>query len=58
MNPEWARDLRVQCVDANVAFFFKQWGEYSATGTKVGKKAAGRLLDGREWSEFPRVVDL
>ena len=23
--------------------------------TRVGKKAAGRLLDGREWSEFPRV---
>jgi protein gp37 len=22
---------------------------------KVGKKAAGRLLDGREWSEFPEV---
>jgi G:T-mismatch repair DNA endonuclease (very short patch repair protein) len=21
--------------------------------TKVGKKAAGRLLDGREWTEFP-----
>jgi protein gp37 len=22
---------------------------------RVGKKAAGRLLDGREWNEFPRV---
>lgn len=22
---------------------------------RIGKKAAGRLLDGREWSEFPRV---
>ena len=24
--------------------------------TRVGKKAAGRLLDGREWSEFPEAV--
>ena len=23
------------------------------TGRFVGRKAAGRLLDGREWSEFP-----
>jgi protein gp37 len=22
---------------------------------RVGKKAAGRLLDGREWNEFPQV---
>jgi hypothetical protein len=22
---------------------------------RVGKKAAGRLLDGREWNEFPEV---
>jgi len=27
-------------------------GEYSP---RVGKKAAGRLLDGREWDEFPEV---
>ncbi len=29
MNPDWARGLRDQCQDANVPFFFKQWGEYS-----------------------------
>lgn len=43
MHPDWARSLRDQCQDAGVPFFFKQWG----------KKAAGRLLDGREWNEFP-----
>lgn len=26
-----------------------------ATGRFVGKKRAGRLLDGREWSEFPQM---
>lgn len=42
----WVRSLRDQCVAAGVPFFFKQWG-----GPKA--KSAGRLLDGREWSEFP-----
>lgn len=46
MNQDWAIALRDQCVDAGVPFFFKQWGG-------VDKKEAGRILDGREWSEFP-----
>jgi len=45
-NPEWVQDVRDQCVSANVTFFFKQWG-----GRKA--KSGGRLLDGREWNEFP-----
>ena len=46
MDPEWVRDLREQCVGAGVPFFFKQWGG-------VNKKAAGKVLDGRTWCEFP-----
>jgi protein gp37 len=46
INPEWATSVRDQCVDAKVPFFFKQWGG-------VQKKKAGRLLEGREWNEFP-----
>lgn len=66
MHPRWARDLRDQCVAAGVPFYFKQWGEWApslnasdgdgqALMKRVGKRAAGRLLDGREWSEFPAV---
>jgi protein gp37 len=29
--------------------------ERAAISWRVGKKAAGRLLDGREWNEFPKV---
>ncbi len=29
MHPDWARSLRDQCADANVPFFFKQWGEWA-----------------------------
>ena len=48
MELEWARSVRDQCVAAGVPFFFKQWGG-------CGKKRAGRLLDGREWNEFPET---
>lgn len=54
MRLDWVRSIRDQCVAADVPFFFKQWGERDARGRRVGKHAAGRLLDGREWNEFPR----
>lgn len=53
MDVEWARKLRKQCHEADVAFFFKQWGAYNVKGEHVGKKHAGRLLDGRTWNELP-----
>lgn len=84
MHPRWARSLLDQCQEAEIPFFFKQWGEWLPAGQfhpnwalspprqdlqvmggdhlvpgssvdlwKVGKKAAGRFLDGREWNEFP-----
>lgn len=53
MKYEWAAALRDQCQQAGTAFFFKQWGEHNSEGLHVGKKSAGRLLDGREWNEFP-----
>jgi protein gp37 len=43
---EWLRELRDNCVDEGVAYFFKQWG-----GTRA--KSGGRLLDGRTWDELP-----
>lgn len=94
MHPDWARSLRDQCVEAEVPFLFKQWGEWlpmvcerdeegvghfvGADGRRLyipdllahaheikddrgiirlGKKASGRLLDGREWNEFPNTID-
>lgn len=114
MHPQWARELRDQCVEAHVPFHFKQWGhhipktqiadlvdgrwvtrqewrpvvyggskgspwgllrydgtylpettpwngrqedpqrDYEVTVFEVGKKAAGRLLDNREWNESPK----
>jgi len=53
MRVEWVKDIREQCRLSNVRFFFKQWGSYDAEGHRVGKKKAGRLLDGRTWDSMP-----
>lgn len=53
MRADWARDIRGQCQSADVPFFFKQWGAHDERGIRVGKKNAGRLLDGRTWSASP-----
>jgi len=46
MEPAWAREVRDQCIEVGVAFFFKQWGG-------VRKNKRGRALDGRTWNEMP-----
>ena len=48
MHPDWVREVRDQCRDNKVAFFFKQWGG-------LRPKSGGRKLDGREWSQFPSI---
>jgi protein gp37 len=48
MEAEWVTGVRDQCLNASVPFFFKQWGGFR-------KKAAGRELNGRIWSEMPAV---
>lgn len=53
MAPEWAENVRHQCADAGVAFFFKQWGMWGADGIRRNKKANGRELAGRTWDEYP-----
>jgi protein gp37 len=45
MDEEWALEIRDQCLRDGVAFFFKQWGG-------AHSKAGGRLLKGREWSQY------
>lgn len=52
-KPEWFRSVRDQCASAGVAYHHKQNGEFDAEGNRVGKKAAGRELDGRTHDERP-----
>ncbi|MBU2548857.1 MAG: phage Gp37/Gp68 family protein [Proteobacteria bacterium] len=46
MKSVWVEDVRDQCLEAGVPFFFKQWGG-------VNKKSTGRVLEGRVWSQMP-----
>ncbi len=49
MDEAWVTEIRDKCTEANVPFFFKQWGG-------VNKKKAGRMLNGRVWDEIPKVA--
>lgn len=46
MKLKWAIDIKSQCKNADVPFFFKQWGGRN-------KKKAGRELEGRVFNEMP-----
>ena len=47
MQPNWVREIRDNCVQNHVPFFFKQWGG-------VFKKKTGRTLDKRTWDQMPQ----
>jgi len=53
MKYSWATAIRDQCHDNRTPFFFKQWGEFNTLGERVGKKAAGRILDGQLHDDMP-----
>jgi len=46
MKEEWIWDIKQQCDQQNVPFFFKQWGG-------INKKQTGRLLRGKIYDEMP-----
>jgi protein gp37 len=51
MDSRWVINIRNQCVKSKVAFFFKQWGGLTP-------KTGGRLLEGKEWNQFPIELPL
>lgn len=48
MEKEWVIEIKDQCIENDVSFFFKQWGGKN-------KKKAGRVLDGKTWDEMPSI---
>ncbi len=55
-DPQWFRSLRDQCEAAGTPFHFKQWGEFDSGQERIGKKNAGRLLDGRTHDGLPLIA--
>ncbi len=50
MAEEWVTEIRDQCVECEVPFFFKQWGG-------VRKCETGRRLERKLWNGMPEEVD-
>jgi len=55
MDENWVINIKQQCLQQGTAFFFKQWGTWGADKKKRSKKANGRLLQGREWNNYPVI---
>jgi protein gp37 len=53
MKKEWVEEIRIQCEENNVAFFFKQWGGWGVDGIRRAKKLNGRELEGCIYSQMP-----
>lgn len=49
IKEDWVLEIREQCQNFDVPFFFKQWGGFN-------KKKTGRLLEGKTWDEMPRLA--
>jgi len=49
MKSQWVESIQAQCEDAEVSFFFKQWGG-------VRKHRTGRTLNGRIFDEMPPLA--
>lgn len=45
MNEEWVVNIKDECLNQEVPFFFKQWG-----GTN--KKLTRRILEGKTWNDM------
>lgn len=50
MKKEWVIQIKEQCIEQNLPFFFKQWGG-------LNKKKNGRILEGRTWDEMPMKLN-
>ena len=53
MKESWVISIRNQCENAQVDFFFKQWGTWGVDGKKRSKQANGRKLQGETWDMIP-----
>jgi protein gp37 len=51
IEADWVRAILHSCEQAEVPFFFKQWGGRTP-------KAGGRILDGRTYDGFPRKEEI
>jgi protein gp37 len=56
MKESWVLNVKRQCEEQGVDFFFKQWGAFGADGIKRDKKSNGRTLLGQTWNAMPTLA--
>ncbi len=56
MEKKWVVNIKNQCDENDIAFFFKQWGTWGADKVKRNKKLNGKELDGKVWQEYPETI--
>ncbi len=49
MRKIWVTEIRDQCTERGIPFFFKQWGG-------INKKKNGRSLENKIWDQYPETV--
>ncbi len=54
MRESWVLNIKHQAEQANIAFFFKQWGTWSRDGVKRNKHVNGKLLEGNIVQQMPK----
>lgn len=54
MKKEWVLNIKRQCEEQGVPFFFKQWGTYGEDGVKRSKEANGCTIDGVTYQAYPK----
>ena len=56
MEKEWVLNIKQQCEENDIAFFFKQWGTWGADKVKRNKKTNGKEIDGKIWQQYPETI--
>lgn len=57
MEKKWVLNIKQQCEEKDVAFFFKQWGTWGADNVKRNKKLNGKEIDGKIWQQYPEIIE-
>jgi len=53
MEKEWVINIKQQCDNKDVPFFFKQWGAIGVDKVKRNKKLNGKEIDGKVCQQYP-----
>ena len=57
MEESWILNIKQQCKNQDIAFFFKQWGTWGADKIKRNKKLNGKKLNGQVWQDYPEIIE-